>query len=145
MSESCLQHIEDSWKEKTKTANQLFNDGKFKEALTGYQEALYRAEVLNNFQSEAICIGIPFIQVFAISCNNIAFTYEELKEPKKGIKILERVIYYLLHLSKNDNLNPSEIQNELKRATLTYQEFLGRSGLELENKRSIITDIKKEF
>ena len=40
MSQLCIQHIESVWKEKTGSANHLFNQGKFKEALSSYKAAL---------------------------------------------------------------------------------------------------------
>jgi len=145
MSESCMQHIEDFWKKKTNAANQLLNEGKHKEALLVYEEALYRAEVLNNHQSDAIDLGIPFIQVFAISCNNIAFTYEEMGQIEKSKKMLERVVYYFLYLTKGKQVDLNEIQSELKRAILTYKEFVDRNGIEMESKKNMLSDIQEHL
>lgn len=142
MSESCMQHIESVWKEKTNSANQLFNERKFKEALMGYEEALCRAEVLNNHQADAIGKGIPFMQVFAISCNNIAFTYEEMGEIEKCKKMLKRVIYYFLFLSK-DQTDVSIVQNELKIALLTYKDFADKNALEPQDQQTVLDNIQE--
>jgi|GEM_PF-904039 len=142
MSEPCMQHIESVWKEKTNSANQLFNERKFKEALMGYEEALCRAEVLNNHQLDAIEKGIPFLQLFAISCNNIAFTYEEMGEIEKGKKMLKRVIYYFVFLSKGQ-ADDSVIQNELKRALLTYKDFADKNALEPQDQQTVFANIQE--
>lgn len=142
MSESCMQHIESVWKEKTNSANQLFNERKFKEALMGYEEALFRAEVLNNHQLDAIEKGIPFMQVFAISCNNIAFTYEEMGEIEKGKKMLERVIYYFIFLSKG-KANNSVIQNGLRRAFLTYKHFADKNAIEPQDQQTVFANMQE--
>lgn len=70
MSDTCIKHIEQAWKLKTELSNDLYNKGKFENPLSSYQEALCRAEVLNNNFVEAKRTGIPVIQIFAISCNN---------------------------------------------------------------------------
>ncbi len=142
MSESCMQHIESVWKEKTNSANQFFNEGKLKEALMSYEEALYRAEILNNHQLEAKEKGIPFMQVFAISCNNIAFTYEEMGEIEKGNKMLQRVIYYFLFLA-NGQTDDSVIKNELKRALLTYKEFADKNALKPQDQQPVFANIQE--
>lgn len=142
MSEMCLQHIESVWKEKTTSANQLFNERKFKEALMGYEEALCRAEVLNNHQIDAIEKGIPFLQVFAISCNNIAFTYDEMGEIEKGEKMLKRVIYYFIFLSEGQ-AHDSVIQNELKTAHLTYKHFADKNAIEPQDQQTVFANIQE--
>ena len=143
MSDSQIRHIEESWKEKTDSANQLFNKSRFKEALTGYEAALLNAEVLNDHKPEATRLGIPFMQIFAISCNNMAFTYEEMGEVGSGKKLLERVIHYFLFLSREDRADDAALQNELKRAFLTYKDFSGRHGLELPDQQKVFDSIRK--
>lgn len=125
MSELCLNHIENYWKAKTTTSNKLFRKGQFKEALEGYKDALYRAEVLNDHVSSCIRHHVPFVQVYVISCNNIAYTHMELKQQEQAGIVFRRVIYYLLHLLKNKHpgINADEIQSELKKATITYTDF----------------------
>lgn len=145
MSNTCLKHIEQAWKTKTDLSNDLFNKGNFQNSLYGYQEALCRAEILITNLTQAKRTEIPVIQIFAISCNNIAFTYENLARIDEGEKMLKRVIYFLLLQSNNKSINPLEIQNELKRAMLNYTEFASRNNIEIKNTQKVFTDIKKQF
>ena len=46
MSDTCMNHIEKYWQALTVANNELFNKGDFEKALSGYKDALYRAEVL---------------------------------------------------------------------------------------------------
>lgn len=145
MSDTCIKHIEPAWKLKTELSNDLFNDGKFENSLSGYQEALCRAEVLNDNLLEAKRTGVPVIQIIAISCNNMAYTYENLGMIKEGEKMLKRVIYFLLLQSNNNSINTEEIQNELKRAMLNYTEFANRNGIEIKNTQKVFSDIQEQF
>jgi len=73
--------------------------------------------------------GIGKKQIFAIFCNNIANTHEEIGQIDKGEKMLQRVIYYFLFLSNKSNVDKSVIQNELKRAYLKYKDFADKNNL----------------
>lgn len=130
MSETCIKHIESYWKSKTTTSNEAFNNGNFEEALDGYKEALYRAEVLNKNYTDCIQANIPFIQVYIISCNNIANTYEELQQIEKAQNMLKRVVYYLLFFKGKKTINDDEIESELKRASLGYLNFSKKNNLD---------------
>lgn len=145
MSESCIQHVESVWKEKTNSANQFFNEGNFKKALIIYEEALFRAEVLYNNRFKAFNLNVPYKQIFAISCNNIAYTHEEIGEIEKGEKMLQRVIYYFLYLPIEDKSDHSVIQNELKRAFFTYKDFADRNNIEVKSYQKILHNIQDEF
>lgn len=145
MSETCIKNIEEVWKQKTVSANDLFNQGKYNAALNGYTDALFRAETLNTNHQDARSAGIPFMQVFAISCNNLANTYEELGELEEAQKMMKRVIYFLLHLSNNQDLDPSEIQSELQRASLTYSSFAEKHQINKNEKAEVICAIKEEL
>ncbi|EAY28121.1 hypothetical protein [Microscilla marina] len=138
MSDSCIKHIEDYWKSKTGVSNELFNQGSFNEALLGYKEALYRAETLNNHFFDCIRVGIPFMQVYIISCNNIAYTYEVLGSKKEAKYMLRRVLYYLVDLLKHKKVKVTLVQTELKRAYLAYLQFAEKNE-DPENKH------KEEF
>ncbi|PKH49473.1 tetratricopeptide repeat protein [Tenacibaculum sp. Bg11-29] len=120
MSDTCITQIENYWKIKTKNATNLFNQGNYHEALTNYNDALYRAEVLTKNTKFCKGVGIPFIQVYIISCNNLANTYKKLNEPEKAIKMIKKTVYYLLYLTKNNQSNMQEIQSELRKATINY-------------------------
>ncbi|UII34562.1 tetratricopeptide repeat protein [Fulvivirga ulvae] len=145
MSDTCVKHIEDFWKNKTKSSTELFNKGSFEEALEGYQEALYRAEVLNHNFSNCLRVGIPFIQVYVISCNNLANTYEEMGQLEEAEKMLKRVIYYLLHMAGNDTLNIEEIQSELKRASLCYVRFADENHFGKVEHGQLLDELKEKF
>lgn len=123
MSDTCMNHIENHWKVLTTSTNEYFNKGKYEKALTGYKNAFYRAEVLNGHIPDCVRLKIPFIQVYIISCNNLAYTYEKLLKYEEAENMLKRVVYYLLHLAGNNTVNINEIQPELKRATLAYIKF----------------------
>lgn len=142
---SALLITEEAWKLKTETANDLFNEARFDDALNGYEEALCRAEVLNNNLIEAKRIGIPVVQIFSISCNNIAFTYEKMGKTEEGEKMLKRVIYFLLLQTNNKVLNTTEIQSELKRTMLNYTEFADRNTMEIKNAERVFADIQGQF
>ncbi|MGS2762785.1 tetratricopeptide repeat protein [Sinomicrobium sp. M5D2P9] len=146
MSEPCLNHIENYWKTKTNTSNKLFRKGQFEEALVGYKDALYRAEVLNHNLSACIRHHVPFIQVYIISCNNIAYTHVELKQEEQAEIMFRRVIYYLLHLlhKQHPDIKTEEIQNELKRAAITYTDFVTENKGD-KNLLSVLTALKKQL
>ena len=99
--------------------------------------------MLNERGSEATRKGIPFMQIFVISCNNIAFTYEEMGEVESCKKMLERVIYYFLFLSREGQANDAALQNELKRAFLTFKDFSDRHGLEFQAQQKIFDAIRE--
>lgn len=93
----------------------------------------------------AIGIGIPSIQTFVISCNNLAFTYEKLGRFVKGATMLKRAIYFLMIKSKNCQLNGNEIQAELKRAMLNYLDYAERNALELNDVDKVFSDIQDQL
>ncbi|MBV7441521.1 tetratricopeptide repeat protein [Weeksellaceae bacterium TAE3-ERU29] len=125
MSDTCIKHIEDYWKFITNKSNELFNKGNFEEALSNYKQALYRAEVLCNNIPNCIKSAIPFMQIYIISCNNVAYTYEKLGKYDKAEHMLKKVISYLIFmLNKEELIKPVIVQSELKRASLAYIQFL---------------------
>ncbi|WP_106790850.1 hypothetical protein [Aquimarina sp. Aq78] len=145
MSELCTNQIENYWKAKITTSNILFNKGKLDQALLGYKDALYRAEILNINQSDCIRDNIPFIQIYIISCNNIANTYKELKQYEEAENTLKRVVYYLLHLSSNNDLNINEIKAELKRATIAYVNFVKENGGDRKQQETLFTVLREQL
>ncbi|MDL5512454.1 tetratricopeptide repeat protein [Arenibacter sp. M-2] len=145
MCETRLKHIANDWKAKTEASNTLFRKGDYEQSLNGYRDALDRAKVLNNYKKEATRLNIPFVQLFTISCNNIAFTYEEMQMKKKGSKMLKRVIYFLLTLVESNIVNLDEIQSELKRAMLNYADYAKRNGLQSKNIANIREDIEEHL
>lgn len=143
MSESCITHIEFAWRAKTNAANLLFEAKKFKEASLIYKEALYRAEVLNSHQTLAQKMKIPFMQVFTVSCNNLAFAYEELSEMEESKKMLERVILYLLCLLRKKGIDKQNIKNELKTAFLNYSAFANKHNIHIAEQKKLFLKIQQ--
>ncbi|WP_200878587.1 tetratricopeptide repeat protein [Sphingobacterium sp. ML3W] len=140
-----MNHIERYWQALTVSSNEFFNKGDFEKALNGYKDALYRAEVLNNHIPECIRLNIPFIQVYIISCNNLANTYEELGNQEEAENMLKRAVYYLLHLTANKSLNIDEIQSELKRATLAYVRFSEKTGEGKVKQEQLFRTLKEQL
>ncbi|WP_108868787.1 tetratricopeptide repeat protein [Aquimarina aquimarini] len=145
MSELCITHIENYWKTKTKESNVLFDQRRYEEALSGYKDALYRAEVLNTYQSDCIRDNVPFIQIYVISCNNMVNTYEELNSDKEAEKILKRLVCYLLCLTDNDTLNHHETKVELKKAIVTYINFVHKNGGDKKELETLFNTVKREM
>lgn len=140
-----MNHIERYWQELTASTNELFNKGDFKKALIGYENALYRAEVLNNNISDCIRMKIPFLQVYIISCNNVAYTYEELGKQDEAENMLKRTVYYLLHLMNNSELNTNEIQSELKRATVAHAQYVEKKSNGTVKQEQLVSAIKEHL
>ncbi|EHQ41222.1 undecaprenyl diphosphate synthase family protein [Myroides odoratus] len=127
MSDTCINHLERYWKTLTVSSNEKFNQENYLEALEGYKEALYRAEVLNNHWELCMRLKIPVIQVYIISCNNLAHTHEELQELHQAHAYLKRVIYFLIHLVEHIAITTESIQGDLKQALLAYADFKQRT------------------
>ncbi|MFD2909695.1 tetratricopeptide repeat protein [Flavobacterium ardleyense] len=145
MSDSCLNHVETHWKDLTAISNEYYNRNDFRQGLSGYKDALYRAEVLNNNISDCIRLKIPFVQIYIISCNNLANTYDELDNKEEAENMLKRVVYYLLHIAANKELNFEEIQSELKRASLLYVRFAEKNNLGIKKQEQLIRVLKEEL
>ncbi len=124
MSDTCISQIASHWSTKTSFSNALFQRCAYQEALSSYEEALYRAEVLTNHYQDCLRNGIPFIQIYMTSCTNIAHTQSALHAHDKAEEMLKRVLYYLLHLSKIKDVDPMEIKRALKRAVVYYYDFV---------------------
>ena len=140
-----MHHIENRWKILTVSANKLFNKKDYNSSLESYKEALYRAEVLNNQFENCLRLNIPFIQAYIISCNNLAYNYEELGNLEEAENMLKKAIYYLLHFSGNTSLNKEEIQSELKRATLALVEFTEKNNKEKNSKEKLMSTLRKQL
>lgn len=145
MSDTCRNHIEQRWQALTVSSNAHFSQGNFENALSGYKDALYRAEVLNNHSSDCILLKIPFVQVYIISCNNLANTYVELGNKEEAENMLKRVVYYLLHQSAKKELNFDELQRELKRATLAYVDFAEKNNIAKSEQEKLFTVLKEQL
>lgn len=145
MSTADVTQLENRWKAKTADANNLFSLGKYEEALPEYKEALYRAEVLNNSIADCQQTGIPFIQVYIISCNNISNTYTGLGKKKEAANMLKRVICYLLQLSGRQKVNQEEVQRELRRAVVGYISFMERDEGIAKLREALFPELKRNI
>lgn len=143
MANSDLRAIERYWQTLTLSSNLLYNADKFEEALLSYQCALASVELLNNHLTDCIYLEVPVIQVYIISCNNLANTYIALGDFEQADRMLKRMLYYLLHLVVHAQLDQNEIQSELKRATSAYQQFAEKTNME-KPKRALFFDLFKE-
>jgi hypothetical protein len=144
MSDACINRIEECWKIKTTASNDLFNEEKYEDALWGYKDALYRAEVLNNYTGDCIRGGVPFMQVYIISCSNVANTYLALGQKEEAGSMLKRVIYYLLHLALQPDMDIDEIQHELKRAAMEYTSFIEKTDGDKQQQETVFQDLKEQ-
>ncbi len=124
MENSCMKQVESHWQTLTASANLSFDQGDFERALPRYKDAHYRAEVLNGHIGDCMRLKIPFIQVFLISCNNLAYTYEALQRYEEGETMLKRSIHYLFHLLQSGYIRFNEIQSDLKGAIATYVDYV---------------------
>ena len=148
MSDTCVNHIERHWQTLTVLNNKLFDKGDFKKALFGYKDALYIAEVLNNNMSDCIRLNTLFIQVYIISCNNLAHTYSELGNKEEAENMLKRVLFFLLHLTtirSISQVNGTEIQSELKQATLAYVDFSEKNNVTKTKQEKLFTTLKNQL
>lgn len=145
MSETCIKHIEEYWKIKTIMSNKLFKKNNLKKALSGYKEAMYRAEVLNSNHIDCVRSRVPFLQIFIISCNNLANTYEKMRKIKEAEDYLKRVIYYLLYAMRSKDFNKNEAQSELKKATLRYISFAEDNNINTNYDKNVFSEVKKQI
>ncbi|MXV37728.1 tetratricopeptide repeat protein [Flavobacteriaceae bacterium Ap0902] len=145
MSENCMNHIENYWKKLTTQANDYFNQNRYAQALNIYQNALYRAEVLNNHMFACVRCEIPFVQVYIISCNNLANTYQELGELEKAEEMLRRSFYFLLHIASKKIIDFEEIQREIKKVVLNYTQFMTQNEVENNKHIEIFNALKEQL
>jgi tetratricopeptide (TPR) repeat protein len=135
MSDVQIRHIEKTWKQKTASANELFHQRKYGEALSGYTDAIAAAETLNVNDEDALRAGIPLVQVFIISCNNLANTHEELGQLEKAEKMLRRSVHFVIYLLKHYSEERAEslyLERELKSTVLNYCDFCQRKGRKMD-------------
>jgi len=124
MSDTCMKHIENYWKTLTNAGNELYQQEKLQEALLKYQDALYRAEVLSKHIDQCLHLNISFVQIYIISCNNIATIYQATNKLQAAENILKRTVHYCIHLMHNKQLDKSMIYAELQRVYCAYQQFV---------------------
>ena len=138
MSDKCLCHIHNYWQEITKISNASFFKEDYNQAIVGYQQALYRAQVLKNYPTRCKELNIPLLQIYVISYNNLAFCYKELNQVEKAQNYLTYVVCYLLYLRSKCLLDAKSFSYELQKAVLTYLEFLQDNKSRLSNPIDIL-------
>lgn len=145
MNDTCVSQIERQWQALTVSSNELFLNGGFQKAIAGYRDALSKAERLNDHIPDCLRLKIPFIQVYIISCNNLANTFEQLDNKDEAENMLKRAIYYLMHLTENKTLNLNEIQWEIKNATLTYTVFAEKNRLDKNKQEVLLIELRRQL
>ncbi|MEC4113420.1 tetratricopeptide repeat protein [Myroides pelagicus] len=133
MSDLCLTHIHQYWKQLTIKANKKFDNREIKRSLPLYQEAMYRAEVLSYYVAECNRLKLPFLQIYIISCNNLANAFIDLGHVFKAEKLYKGVITYLLSLKNNEFIDQKQWQSELRKASLVYLSFKKNNYVNLLN------------
>ena len=137
--------MERHWQALTLSSNAFFDANDFEKALSNYERALTSAESLNNRMADCIRLDVPFMQVYIISCTNLANTYEALGELEYADRMFKRVVYYLLHLQVHVQLDQNEIRSELKRATFAYLQFAGKTGVTKQKRAEFFSRLKKQL
>ncbi|MBL1407232.1 hypothetical protein [Sphingobacterium faecale] len=145
MENSCMKHVEEHWQTLTVSANGAFEQGDWQLALSLYNDALYRAEVLNDHIGECMRLKIPFIQVFLISCNNLAHTYQQLCREEEGENMLKRGIHYLFHLIRRKQIEFLEVQSDLKAAIANYVSFVQQSEEGDTKQRDLVEMVNEQL
>ncbi|CEN41336.1 tetratricopeptide repeat protein [Capnocytophaga cynodegmi] len=143
MSDTCVNHIENYWKFLTEEANKFFEEGNNELALDGYLNALYRAEVLNSNLPDCVQLKVPFIQVYTISCYNLANCYQEVKDLNRAEEILQKAIYFLLHFYQKD-YQKEIIEKELRKSILNYLSFTQKSNVRTSKTDAFLTYLKNQ-
>jgi len=138
-----MEQEEKYWQSITVSNNRLYDAGKFEQALLGYKDALGRAEVLNTHMMDCIRLDIPFVQLYIISCTNLLNTYEVLGYIAEAEMMLNRMLYYLLHLSENETLDKHLIQAELRRVTIIYHDFIKSNSHIGQTTESLLVKVKE--
>lgn len=85
------------------------------------------------------------MQIYIISCNNLANTYEKLDAINEAEDILKRVVYYLLHIINNNKINIEEGKSELKKAIITYNYFLDKNDIIRTKQKKLFSVVKEQL
>ncbi|AEL25113.1 hypothetical protein [Cyclobacterium marinum] len=144
MSAQGLISLENTWKTHTNAGNNQFRTGCFMKALLFYEKALEIAKLINQHKEKCTKVSIPYIQIFVISCNNMANTYEELCKPEKTEKLLKRVVYFLLTLSEQGLVSSEVLHNEMRLSMINFTDYVKRNGLNQEETERLLLNIKNE-
>lgn len=137
-----MNHIKNYWEKLTVEANKLFEKAEYFEAKEVYMNALYRAEVLNNNMDSCIESGIPFVQIYIVSCNNLASTYQAIGEIERANKILRKTLFFLLYIARENVIDLDEIQSEMRKAIINYTQFLNENKLDKSQQVHLFDSIK---
>ncbi|MBA3987149.1 MAG: hypothetical protein H0X63_11395 [Flavobacteriales bacterium] len=128
MSKTDLIKIEKDWKLITTSGNKLVTE-KTIVAITNYENALKKDEVLMENQMKCINFGIPVMPIFLISCNNLVQAYMVIGKWDMADKMAQRGLFYILHLC-SQNLHPQASKKLCKwivKQIALYKEFAFRS------------------
>lgn len=139
-----MRALEEQWEAHTLAANAFFEQGQYEAALPGYAAALRQAEALNEQAQACLELGVPFVQMYIIACNNLSNTYLELGQLAETERLLKRPIYYLLHLQNEASVAVPDLESELRRATLVYLAFAKQTGINQQAQRQLLSEIQEQ-
>ena len=145
MSTQGLISLENTWKTHTNAGNNQFRNGCFMKALLFYEKALEIAKLINRHKEKCKQASIPFIQVFIISFNNMANTYEELGKPERTEKLLKRVVYFLLTLSEQGLVSNEVLHNEMRLSMINFSDYAKKKGLNQKETEKLLLNIKNDL
>lgn len=123
--------IEADWKARTAAGNVLFAAGRAKEAVADYAAALALAGTLNR-RSDCPQAAIPSVQIFIISCRNLAHAHLALGMVAEADAFMRRSVHFLIHLIEEEATEPAlarMAQRELGRAMMAYAAFAHGTNL----------------
>lgn len=124
--------LERQWRDHTDAANTLFNSNRHAEAAEGYASALVSAETLNRHPVSALRAGLPIVQIFVLSCQNLSNALVELDRLAEADALMRRSVHFLIH-SIEDKATAADVRDEaireVGRALIAYAEFVERTGL----------------
>lgn len=125
--------IEQAWKRETAQGNSCFEYHQYQEAITAYTNAFgFATALVVEIDSSYAIAGIPALEIYNISCFNLANLYWDAGDLEKAEKFFLQPQRSILSIIKN-NQSASTATNasirELKRAVLIYLDFCQKAGI----------------
>lgn len=137
MSDTCVNHIKNYWKILTSDAHKHFKEGNYETALDNYLNALYRAEVLNNNSLDCVRLKVPFVQLYLLSCNNLANCYQKMERINETCEMLKKSIIFLLRFSNNEKIH-TEMKQKLQKTTQNFLNFTQNKNIKITDKELFV-------
>ncbi|NSL91214.1 tetratricopeptide repeat protein [Chitinophaga solisilvae] len=118
---------EAAWKQQTEEGNRLYHLNRYRESISYYYNALEIAEeLLTDIDYAYLKTGVPVIDIYIISCNNIAGTYWDLQEPDSSEAYYLKPIQMIEALTQDMQLSRClrvKASHHLIRVTVSYLDF----------------------